>query len=172
MDLAGAHVDPAPTVLAQSAVAEGDELFLALLVQLRRCYPDVYYSSVGMSWTPERREIEIREGEGLIGGSSSVHSSIKLGAYAGRLANLNLAEINIRSPNLTTVYLDNPLVGPTLDPIEYVPLPGRIGQPIRYPLTITGAYIGGSRRCPLPHPHHITLTDGYILPLVGRNRSG
>ena len=35
-DQVGAYVAPASTVLAQSAVAEGDELFPALLVHLRR----------------------------------------------------------------------------------------------------------------------------------------
>ena len=51
-------------------------------------------------------------------GGTSVNSSFKLGAYAGRLANLNLAGINNPIPNLTTVYLDTPLVGPTPEPLE------------------------------------------------------
>ena len=75
-DRAGAYVAPASTVLAQSAVAEGDELFPALLAHLRRRYPEVYGSAVGMCWAPERREIKTGEGEGLSGSNSSVHSSI------------------------------------------------------------------------------------------------
>ena len=63
----------------------------------------------GTSRAPERREIQMGEGEGLSGGNSSVHSSIKLGAYAGRLSNLNLAGINNPIPNLNTVYIDTPL---------------------------------------------------------------
>ena len=59
-----------------------------------------------------------RRGRGLNGGTS-VHSSIKLGAYAGRFTNLNLAEMNNPSPNLTTFYLDTPIVGPILDPLEW-----------------------------------------------------
>ena len=42
-------------------------------------------------------------------GNYSVHSSIKVGNYAGRLANINLVGINNPIPNLTTVYLDTPL---------------------------------------------------------------
>ena len=147
---------PASIVIAQSAVSEGDELFPALMSHLRRRYPEVYGSAVGTCWAPECREIQIGEGEGLSGGNYSVHSGIKLGAYAGRLDNLNLSGMNNPSPNLTTVYLDTPLVGPTLDPLEYVSLSGRLGQPSRYPLTSTGAYIGGSRRRPPspPPPYH------------------
>ena len=114
----GAYVAPASTVLAQSTVSEGDELFLALLAPLSRRYPEVYGSAAGMCWAPERREIQIREGEGFSDGNSSVHSSIKLGAYAGRLANLNLAGMNNPRPYLTTVYLDTSLVDPTPDPLE------------------------------------------------------
>ena len=95
----GAYVAPASTVLAQSAVAEGGELFPELLEHLRRCYTEVYGSAVGTFRAPERREIQIGEGEGLSGGNSSVHISIKLGAYAGRLANLNPAGMNNPSPN-------------------------------------------------------------------------
>ena len=72
----------------------------------------MYSSAVDMSQAPERREIKIGEGGGLSGDTSSVNSSIQLGAYAGRLGNLNLARINNLSPNLTTVYLDTPLLGP------------------------------------------------------------
>ena len=85
---------------------------------------------------------------------TSVNSSIKLGAYASILANINLAGINNLSPNLTTVYLGTPLVGPTQEPLEYVSLPGRIEQPSRYPLISTGGgpYTGGSKRHPPPPP--------------------
>ena len=127
---------PASTVLAQSEVAEGDELFLELLGHLRRRYPEVYGSAVATCQAPERREIQIGEGEGLSGGTS-VHSSIKLGAYTGRFINLSLAGMNNPSPNLTTVYLDTPLVGPTPELLEYVPSPGRLGQPSGYPPIIT-----------------------------------
>ena len=128
-DRAGTYVAPVSTVIAQSAVAEGDELFLALLAHLRRLYTEVYGSAVGTCRAPERREIQIEEGEGLGSGNSSVHSSIQLIAYAGRLANLNLAGMNNPIPNLTNLYLDTPLVGPTLEPLEYVPSPGCLGQP-------------------------------------------
>ena len=137
---------PASTVIAHSAVAKGDEPFPALLGHLRRLYPEVYSSTVGMSRAPECREIQIGEGEVLSGGNYSVHSSTKLGAYTGRLENLNPAGINKTGPNLITLYLYTPLVGPTLDPLEYVPSPGRLGYLNEYPSTSTGAYIGGSRR--------------------------
>ena len=114
-DRAGAYVAHASTVISQSAVAEGGEIFLALLAHLRRRYPEVYGSTLGMCRSPERRDIQIGEGGGLSGGNSIVQSSIKLGAYEGRLANLDLAGMNNPSPNLTTVYLDTHLVGPTLD---------------------------------------------------------
>ena len=84
----------------------------------------------------ERRELILGEGEGLSGGTSSINISIKLGAYTGRLDNLNLAGINNPIPNLITVYLDTPLVVPTPEPLEYVPSPGRLGHPSGYPLTI------------------------------------
>ena len=113
----GAYVTPVSTVLAQSAVAEGGELFPALLAHLRRRYPDVYDPTVDTSRAPEHRELQIGDGEGLRSGNSSVNSSIKLGAYTGRLANINLSGINNPSPNLTTVYLDTPLSGPTPEPL-------------------------------------------------------
>ena len=84
---------------------------------------------MGACLGPECREIQIVEGEVLSGNNPSVHSNIKVGAYAGRLANLNLSGMNNPSPNLNTVYLDTPLVGPTPEPLEYVPLPGRLGHP-------------------------------------------
>ena len=126
-----------------------------------------------MCWVPERREIQIREGEGLSGGNSSVHSTIKLGAYTGRLANIKLEGMNNLSPNLTTVHLDSPLVVLTPDPLEYAPLPGRLGKPSGYPPTSTGAYMGCSRRrSPPPTPHRTTPLHGCTPPLVGLNRTG
>ena len=99
-DRAGDYVAPASTVLAQSAVAEGGDLFPALLSHYRRQYSEVYGLGVDMAWAPERREIQIREGGGLSSSPSSINSSIKLGAYAGRLDNLNLAVNNNPSPSL------------------------------------------------------------------------
>ena len=68
---------PASTVLAQSAVAEGDELFPALLAHPRRRYPEVYVYAVGTCQAPERREIQIGEGEGLSSGNYSLNSFSK-----------------------------------------------------------------------------------------------
>ena len=145
----GAYVTPASTVIAQSAVAEGNELFLALLAHLRRQYPEVYALAVDTTRSHDRRELLIGDGEELSGGTSSVNSSIKLGAYAGRLDNINLAGITNPSPNLTTVYLDTPLLGTKPELLEYAPSPVRLGKPIGYPPTsIEGK---GSRR-PLPPP--------------------
>ena len=53
-DRAGAYVAPASMVLSQSAVAEGDELFPALLAHLTRLYPEVYGPEVATGWMPER----------------------------------------------------------------------------------------------------------------------
>ena len=106
---------PASTEIAHSTVAEGGELFPVLVA--RRRYPEVYGSGVATGWAPERREIQIGEGEGLSGGTS-VHSSIKLGAYANRFTNIILAGMNNPCTNLTTVYLDTSLVGPTPEPLE------------------------------------------------------
>ena len=132
-DRVGAYVAPASTVLVQSAIAEGDNLFPVLLSHLRRQYPEVYGLVMDTDRVHERREIILRERGGLSGGHSSVNSSIKLGTYASRLAYLFLAGNINPSPNLTTVYLDTPLVFPTPEPLEYVPSPGRLGQPSGYP---------------------------------------
>ena len=134
---AGAYVAPASTVLAHSAVGEGDKLFPELIVNLRRQYTEVYGLAVDTDWSPEHRELLIREGEGLSGGPSSVNISIKLGALLGIFANINLVGITNTSPDLTTVYLDTPLVSPTPEPLEYLPSPGRLGQHSGYPLTST-----------------------------------
>ena len=105
-------------------------------------------------------------GEGLSGGTS-VNGSFKLGAYAGRLDNIDLAGIDNPSPNLTTVYLDTPLVGPTPDPLEYVPSPGRLGQPRGCPPSSTRPYSRGARRRhpPPPPPYN---TDPPMRPSIGR----
>ena len=60
--------------------------------------------------------------------------------------------MNNPSPNLITVYLDTPLVGPTPEPLEHVPSPGRLGKPSGYSPTSTGSYISGFRRRPTPPP--------------------
>ena len=111
-----------------------------------------------MCWAPERRELQIGEGGGFSGGTS-VHSSIKVGAYAGRFNNPILAGMNKPSPNLTTIYLDNPIVVPTPEPLEYFPSPGRHGQPRGYPLIITGggpSTSGFKISPPTPNPLHST----------------
>ena len=110
------------TVLAQSAVAEGGDLFPALLAHLRRLYPEVCGRALFTGWAPQRREVHIGEGGGLSVGTSV--NSIKQGSYAGIFTNLNLAGMNNLSPNLTTLYLYTPRVGPTPEPLEYVPSPG------------------------------------------------
>ena len=91
-DRAGDYVVPASTVLVPSAVAEGDDLFPELLAHLRRQYSEVYGLGVNTVRAHERRDTLLGEGEGLRGGTS-VNSSIKLGDYAGRLANLNLVSM-------------------------------------------------------------------------------
>ena len=112
---------------------------------LRRCSPTSGDDGFGLVMTraPERGETPIGAGEGMSGGAS-VTSSLNLGAYAGRLDHLNLAGINNPSPNLTTVYLDTPLVGPTPESLEYVPSPGHKGQPSVYPPSSTRTSIGGA----------------------------
>ena len=75
-DRAGAYVEPASTVLVPSAVAEGEDLFGALLAHLRRRYPEVYGLGENTDREPERREIHIRAGEGMSGGNLSVTSNL------------------------------------------------------------------------------------------------
>ena len=124
------------------------------MAHLRRRYPEVYSSAVATYQAPDRREIQIREGGGLSGGAR-VHSSIKLGAYAGTFTNISLAGMNKPSPNLTTFYLDTPLVGLTPDPLYYVPYPGCLGQPCGYPtiITVGGPSTVGFKRRPSPPPY-------------------
>ena len=54
-DRAGAYVAPASTVFVPSTVAEGEDLFGALLMHLRRQYPEVYGLGDTLAWAPERR---------------------------------------------------------------------------------------------------------------------
>ena len=168
-DRAEDYVAPASTVLVQSAIAEEDDLFPALLSHLRRRYPELYGLGRDTARAHERRELILGEGGGFSGGNSSVNSSIQLGAYVGRLANLHLAGNINPSPNLTTVYLDTPLVGPTPEPLEYVLSIGRLGQPRGYPPSITGGrlYTGGfKRRHPPPPPPY--STHPRMHPSTGR----
>ena len=162
-DLTGAYVVPVYKVLAQSVVAEGGEPFPEILAHLKRLYPEVYGTEVSTGWAPERREFQIGEREGL--SNETIINSIKVGAYAGRLNHINLVGMNKLIPNLTTVYLDTPLVGPTPDPLEYVPSPGRIGHPSGYPSIITGCgpYTGGSKLRP-PPPLSLYITHPRMNP--------
>ena len=120
---------------------------------------------------PEGGETPIGAGEGMSGGNS-VTSSLNLGAYAGRLDHINLAGIKNPSPNLTAVYLDTPLVGPTPESLEYVPSPGRLGQPSGYPPSSTGPHSLMPVDVPLLHLIHLTPTHACFRQLVGRNRAG
>ena len=104
----------------------------------------------------------------MIGGTS-VHISIKLGAYAGRSTNISLTGMNNPSLNLTNVYLDAPLVGPKPEPLDYVPSPGRLGQPIGYPRISTGgapSTDGSKKRPPSPTPTYSPHPK--MNPLTGR----
>ena len=99
-------------------------------------------------------------------GGASVSTSFNLGAYAGRLDNLNLMGIKNPSPNLTTVYLDTPLVGPAPEPLEYVSSPGLLSQPSGYTPRSTRTSVGGAWQRPPPqppphntHPHMLPSTD-------------
>ena len=76
-DYLGAYMAPASTLLAQSAVAEGGELFPELLAYPRRIYPEVYGPVVFLGRAPQRKEAHIGEGE-VLSGKTSINS-IKLG---------------------------------------------------------------------------------------------
>ena len=67
VERAGDYVAHASTVIAQSAVAEGDELFPELQAHLRRRYPEVYGSAVATGRAPDLRELQVGEGGGLRG---------------------------------------------------------------------------------------------------------
>ena len=151
-DQAGAYVDPESTVLAHSAVAKWGGVFPLFPAHLRRLYPEVYGPAVPIGRVPARREFRIVEG-GELSGENRINSS-KLGAYAGIFNHIKLAGMNKSSPNLTTVYLDTPLVGLTPEPLEYAPSTGRLGQPRGYlPIrTRVGPHTGGSKRRPPPPP--------------------
>ena len=152
-------------------------MFATLLAHIMRRYPEVYGLGLDTARVPERRETLFGAGEGMSGGNS-VTSSLNLGAYAGRLDNLNLAGINNPIPNLTTVYLDTPLVGPTPEPLEYVPLPGSLGQPSGYHPSSTRTSVSGARlRPPTPsppnntHPRMLT-SSGRAQPRRGLQAKG
>ena len=115
---------PASTVLAQSVIVEGDELFPAILQHLQILYPEVYVPVVSLGWEPACRDFcLVEDGEGLSGGSLSGNSFSKLGAYTGKFNHLSpsIARMNNPRPNLTHFYLDNSPVVPTMDPLEYAP---------------------------------------------------
>ena len=101
----------------------------------------------------------------------TIINSIELGTYMGRFTNHKLSGMNNPIPNLTTVYLDTPLVGPTPKPLEYVPSPGRLGQPSRYPPSSTGGgpYTGGYIRSPPLPPHHTAYMVMTHSPLPQNN---
>ena len=95
----------------------------------------MYCPAVSLGRASENREFPLREG-GVLSDSTSLTSFSKLGDYAGRFNNNNLARMNNPSPNLTNVCLDTPLVGPTPEPLDCAPLPVCLGKPHRYPLII------------------------------------
>ena len=64
-DQAGYYVAPASTVFTQSAVAEGDKLFLEIISNLMRLYPEVYGPAVYLGRAPELMEFLIGKGEGM-----------------------------------------------------------------------------------------------------------
>ena len=148
---------PVSMVLAQSAITEGGELFPTILLYLWRLYIDVYSPVDLLVWAPAHREFPLgKDGEGLRGGNLSINGFSKLGTYTGRLDIFSptIARMNNYSPSLTNFYLDTPPVGPTLEPLDYTPLPGRLGQPHRYPQTRTGDFpqTGASKDPPSPPP--------------------
>ena len=118
---------PASTVLSQSAIAEGDELFLEILQHPQRLYPEVYGYAVSLSRAPSVRNHHLGEdGEGLSGGDIIINSFSKLGACAGSFNNIipSTARMNNPSPILTNAYLDTLPVGPAPYPLEYYPISG------------------------------------------------
>ena len=60
MDRAGTFVAPASTVLAQSAILEGGEVFIAILQYLQRLYMEVYGPAVSLGWDPDYRYSYLR----------------------------------------------------------------------------------------------------------------
>ena len=172
----------ASTVLAQSAVAEGGELFPALLAHLRRLCTKLHGSMVATYWESDIRELKIGEG-GEFSCGTSVHSDINLGAYECGFTNLRLAGMNKPIPNLTTVYLDAPLVGPTPEPLECASLPGHLENPSGYPPISKGGgpATGGFKMCPPPppysthprmHPHTGWAQPGRVMqPSMGPDKN-
>ena len=56
---AGYYVAPASTVLSQSEIAEGDELFPSILQQLRRLYTEVYGPEVSLVWAHAHKDFHL-----------------------------------------------------------------------------------------------------------------
>ena len=59
VDRARDYVAPASTVLDQSAIAEGEKIFPAVLYHLRRLYPEVYGPAVFLVLAPVCREFPL-----------------------------------------------------------------------------------------------------------------
>ena len=74
--------------------------------------------------------------------------------------------MNNPSPNLTTVYLDTPLVGPTPEPLEYVPSPVCLRKLVGIPLLVQEVAHTPvvPKGVPLPHLHRTVLAHGCIPP--------
>ena len=80
--------------------------------------------TVSLGWAPARRYFHLGYyGEGLSGGNIIINIFSDLGAYAGKFKNLSpiTGIMNNPSPNVTRVYLDTPIVGPTPYPLEHTP---------------------------------------------------
>ena len=88
-DRVGAYVAPESTVLVQSAIAEGDELFPACQKHLQRLYPEVYIpvvrpAEVSLGWAPAHRDLHLGEDVLVLDRVNlSINSFSELGAYAG-----------------------------------------------------------------------------------------
>ena len=128
----------ASKVPSWSEISERGGLFPEILSHLRRLHPEVYGPAVSLGWRPMCREFSLREdGEGLSCDNLSVESFSKFRYDAGRFENISpsIAKMNYSNPILTNVYIDNPPVGPTSEPLEYPPphqdaLGSLIGIPI------------------------------------------
>ena len=115
---------------------------------------------VATYWESDIRELKIGEG-GRFSCRTSVHSGINLGAYKCGFTNLRLAGMNKPIPNLTTVYLDAPLVGPTPEPLECASSPGYLENPSGYTPISTGGgpATGGFKMRPSPPTVQHSPTD-------------
>ena len=86
----GDYVAPASTILAQSAIVEGDKTFPEIIQHLRRMYPEVYGTVVSLGWAPARSDLPLREtGAGLSSVNLVNNRFSKLGAYIGRFNNFS-----------------------------------------------------------------------------------